>query len=151
MRSYIESYDRADSARARRFALVFMVMHFSGMQPFVNAGPMGSVIKPGIWTYSWWCSDVGWDPEHRSYLSSMFSPAASDVSSKSEPVLPPSPSWLTPAESERAQQEWDKLSQIGAAPMYFAPVVLDWARRIPTIPAYRRRCIISSVRPATVA
>ena len=38
MRSYIDQYDRADSAQARRFALVFMVMHFSGMQPFVNAG-----------------------------------------------------------------------------------------------------------------
>ena len=37
MRSYIEQYDHADSPQARRFALVFMVMHFSGMQPFVNA------------------------------------------------------------------------------------------------------------------
>ena len=158
MRSYIESYDRADSAQARRFALVFMVMHFSGMQPFVNAGPMGSVIKPGIWTYSWWCSGVGWDPEHRSYLSSMFSPAASDVPSTSEPALPPAPSWLTPSESERAQQEWDKLSQIGAAPMYFAAVVLDWAKAHPDDPrlpealhyfvrATRYGCVDKSIGP----
>jgi hypothetical protein len=158
IRSYIESYDHADSVEARRFALVFMLMHFSGMQPFVNAYAMGSVIKPGIWTYSWWCSDVGGDPEHRSYQSSMFSLAVSGVPSKSEATLPPAPSWLTPAENQRAQQEWQKLAKIGAAPLYFAPAVLDWAKLHPDDPrvpealhyfvrATRYGCVDKSIGP----
>ena len=131
MRPYIEQYERADSADARHFALVFMVMHFSGMQPFVNPGPMGSVITPGIWTYSWWCRDVGGDPEHPAYQNVMFSAAGAEGPSKSEVPIPPPPSWLTAEESARGKQEWQKLSQIGAAPMYFAPVVLSWAKTHP--------------------
>lgn len=159
MRSFIEQYDHADSAEARRFALVFMVMHFSGMQPFVNAGPMGSVIKPGIASYSsWWCYDVGGDQQQRSYQSAMFSPVVSGGPSKSEVALPPAPSWLTPAETARAQQEWRKLSVIGAAPMYFAPVVLSWAKAHPDDPrvpealhyfvrATRYGCVDKSIGP----
>ena len=69
MSSYIEQYDRADSAQARRFALVFMVMQFPEMQPFVNALGMSPLISPGISSGSWWCDDVGADQEHRSYQS----------------------------------------------------------------------------------
>jgi hypothetical protein len=134
VRSYIEQYDRADSPQARRFALVFMVMRFPGMQPFVNALGMGSVIRPGIWTYSWWCSDVGGNPEHPAYQNAMFSPAGSGAPSKSEVALPPAPSWLTSAERERGEREWRQLSAIGGAPMYFAPVVLDWAKTHPDDP-----------------
>jgi hypothetical protein len=133
MRSYIAQYDRADSAEARRFALVFMVMHFSALQPFVNAGALGSVIRPGIWTYSWWCYDVGAAQGQGPYGSVMFSPAPG-AQSKSEAAPPPPPSWLTPAERERAEREWHNLSEIGAAPMYFAPVVLGWAKTHPDDP-----------------
>ena len=154
MRSYIEQYDRADSAKARRFALVFMVMHFSALQPFINARALGSVIRPGIWTYSWWCYDIGADQE---FGSGIFSPGASGGSSKSDAELPPSPSWLTPAERERAQREWHMLSQIGAAPTYFATVVLGWAKVHPDDPrvpeslhyfvrATRYGCVDKSIR-----
>ena len=138
VRSYIEQYDRADSAQARRFALVFMVMRFPGMQPFVNAMGMGEVISKGtsnaISSGSWWCYDVGGNPEHPVYQNVMFSPAGSGAPSKSEVALPPAPSWLTSAERERGEREWRKLSAIGGAPMYFAPVVLDWAKTHPDDP-----------------
>jgi hypothetical protein len=157
MRSYIEQYDRADSAKARRFALVFMVMHFSALQPFINARALGSVIRPGIWTYSWWCYDIGADQEYGPNQGGIFSPGASGGSSKSDAALPPSPSWLTPAERERAQREWHMLSQIGAAPTYFATVVLGWAQVHPDDPrvpeslhyfvrATRYGCVDKSIR-----
>ena len=136
-RGYIEQYDRADSPQARRFSLVFMVMRFPGMQPFVNAMGMGEVISKGtsnaISSGSWWCYDVGGDQEHRVYQSAFWSDA-SGTQSKPKVALPPAPSWLTPAEREAGEREWRKLSAIGAAPMYFAPVVLDWAKTHPDDP-----------------
>lgn len=136
-RGYIEQYDHADSPQARRFALVFMVMRFPGMQPFVNAVGMGEVISKGtsnaISSGSWWCYDVGGDEGHRMYQSAFWS-EASGTQSKPKVALPPAPSWLTPAERETGEREWRKLSAIGAAPMYFAPVVLDWAKTHPDDP-----------------
>lgn len=57
-----------------------------------------------------------------------------------------------------AQQEWQKLSKIGAAPMYFAPVVLGWAKAHPDDPrvpealhyfvrATRYGCVDKSIGP----
>ena len=133
MRSYIEQYDRADSAQARRFALVFMVTQFPEMEPFVNALGMSPLVSPGISSGSWWCDDVGADQEHRSYQSAFWS-NASGTQSKPKVALPPAPSWLTPAEREAGEREWRKLSAIGAAPLYFAPAVLDWAKAHPDDP-----------------
>ena len=135
--SYVEQYDRADSPRARRFALVFMLMRFPGMQPFVNAMGMGDVIgketSDAISSGSWWCYDVGGDQEHRSYQSPFWSDA-SGAHSKPKLALPPAPSWLTPLEREAGEREWRKLSAIGPAPLYFAPAVLDWAKAHPDDP-----------------
>ncbi len=133
MRSYIEQYDRADSVQARRFALVFMVMQFPEMEPFVNALGMSPLVSPGISSGSWWCYDVGADQEHRSYQSAFWS-NASGTQSKPKVAVPPAPSWLTPAEREAGEREWRKLSAIGAAPLYFAPAVLDWAKAHPDDP-----------------
>ena len=133
MRSYIEQYGRADSAQARRFALVFMVMQFPEMEPFVNALGMSPLVSPGISSGSWWCDDVGADQEHRSYQSAFWY-NASGTQSKPNVALPPAPSWLTPAEREAGEREWRKLSAIGAAPLYFAPAVLDWAKAHPDDP-----------------
>jgi len=137
VRGYVEQYDRADSPRERRFALVFMVMRFPGMQPFVNALGMGEVIGKGtsdaISSGSWWCYDVGGDQEHRSYQSPFWSDA-SGAHSKPKLALPPAPAWLTPLEREAGEREWRKLSAIGPAPLYFAPAVLDWAKAHPDDP-----------------
>ncbi|MDR3746563.1 MAG: hypothetical protein P4M04_00140 [Acidobacteriota bacterium] len=161
VRSYIEQYDRADSAQARRFALVFMVMRFPGMEAFVNAMGMGEAISKGtsnaISSGSWWCYDVGADQQHSSYQSVLWSDA-SGTQSKAGVALPPAPLWLAPAEKERGEREWRKLSQIGAAPMYFAPTVLDWAKAHPDDPrvpealhyfvrATRYGCVDKSIGP----
>jgi hypothetical protein len=163
MQNYIEQYDKADSPAARKFAVVFMVMHFSGTQPFVNAGPMGSVITPGINSYaSWWCYDVGEAQEHRPDQRALWSAAGSgappsmtvgDVGGTAA-----SPAWVTPAELARAEKEHAKIAAIGAAPLYFAPVVLDWAKAYPDDPrvpealhyfvrASRFGCVDKSIGP----
>src|SRR5262249_14148597 len=70
LRTLIQGYEDADSPEARRFVLVFMIMQFPGMVPYVNAGPMGSTVASGFSSYdSWWCFDVGSDVEHRPYQS----------------------------------------------------------------------------------
>ena len=133
-RPYLEQFGRADTVEARRFALVFMVMHFAGMQPFVNAGPMGSVIAPGIHTGSaWWCYDVGQEQTSRAYQSAMFSQSASPLVASTTPSVA-APSWLATGERQRGAAEWKKLSTTGAAPLYFAPIVLNWAKQHPDDP-----------------
>ena len=64
---YLKAYDETDSPQARRFALAFMMMHFPAMQPFLNAGPLGSIEMPGISSGSWWCSDFGTGPHMDNY------------------------------------------------------------------------------------
>jgi len=130
-RPYLEQFDRAGSAEARRFALVFFVLHFAGMQPFVNAGPMGSVIAPGIHTGSaWWCYDMGQEQTSRAYQSAMYSQSATGLVASPKASVP-APSWLTAGDRQRGAEEWKKLSQTGAAPLYFAPIVLNWAKQHP--------------------
>ncbi len=138
-RSYLESYDQADSPAARQFALVFMVMHFAGMQPFLNSGAMGSVVRPGIDSYgTWWCYDVGSMQGHRPQQSSFWS-AAGSVPSISVQVgddenSAASPAWLSKSELAQGRKEAAQLTAIGAAPLYFARVVLDWAKAHPDDP-----------------
>jgi hypothetical protein len=135
-RSYLESYDHADTPTARKFALVFMLLHFSGMQPFVNAGAMGSVFRPGIDSYeSWWCYDVGSMQGHRPQQNYKWSAAGSNpsvsvqVGDEEKPAAPPS--WISRSELAQGRKEAAQLATIGAAPPYFAPVVLDWAKAHP--------------------
>jgi hypothetical protein len=137
-RGSIEQYDSADSPEARRFALVFMLMQFPGMQPFVNAGALGSVINPAFSSgAAWWCYDVGQSQPRSSYETVWYSPNLHGMQSNGADGAPPSvpaPSWLTAVERRIGEQQWRKLSAIGAAPAYFAPVVLNWAKAHPDDP-----------------
>lgn len=130
LRTPLEQYDQADSVESRRFALIFMVMQFPGMQPYVNAGSMGSVVKTGMSSYeSWWCYDVGGNLERRPFQNPTYpnneSPPPPDV---------PAPRWLSASEREQAAKEWKKLYSIGDAPTYFSAPVLDWAKKHPDDP-----------------
>jgi len=137
-RSYIEAYDHADSAAARKFAVVYMLLHFSGLQPFVNSGALGSVIRPGIDSYgAWWCYDVGGMQEHRPYQNYMWPAAGSTPSTAVEVGTgehPARPAWIPKADLAEGRKQAARIAAIGAAPLYFAPVVLDWAKAHPDDP-----------------
>ncbi len=157
-RRYLEQFEQAGSAEARRFALVFMLLHFAGMQPFVNAGPMGSVIAPGIHTTeAWWCYDIGQQQTSRAYQSPMYSQSTTELVASPTPSIP-APSWLAAGDRTRGAEEWKKLSQMGTAPLYFAPVVLSWAKQHPEdarvpealhyfVRASRYGCVDKSIGP----
>jgi hypothetical protein len=137
-RPFVEKFDEADSAAARRFALVYMLLQFPGMQPFVNAAAMGSVMRSGIDSYgSWWCYDVGSMQEHRPYQSTMWSYGGSQpdtvVTVGAENSIT-APGWLSKAELAQGRREAERVGSIGAAPLYFAPVVMDWAKTHPDDP-----------------
>ena len=162
-RPYIEAYDRADSAAARKFAVVYMLVHFSGLQPFVNAGAFGSVIRPGIDSYvSWWCYDVGSMQEHRPNQNYAYSAAGStpsvtvEVGAGEHPATPPT--WIPKAVLAEGQKQAASIAAIGPAPLYFAPVVLGWAKAHPDDPripealhyfvrATRYGCVDKSIGP----
>ena len=138
-RPYIDAYDQAGSPPARKFAVVYMLVHFSGLQPFVNAGALGSVLRPGIDSYvSWWCYDVGSMLEHRPYQNHAYSAAGStpsatvEVGAGEHPAAPPP--WIPKADLAEGQKQAARITAIGAAPLYFAPVVLDWAKAHPDDP-----------------
>jgi tetratricopeptide (TPR) repeat protein len=162
-RPYIETHDRADSAAARKFAVVYMLVHFSGLQPFVNAGAFGSVIRPGIDSYvSWWCYDVGSMQEHRPNQNYAYSAAGStpsvtvEVGAGEHPATPPT--WIPKAVLAEGQKQAASIAAIGPAPLYFAPVVLGWAKAHPDDPrvpealhyfvrATRYGCVDKSIGP----
>ncbi len=132
---YIKAYDEAGSREARRFALAFMVMHFPEMQPFVNAGPLGSIESPGIGSGSWWCGDVG-TGENMDNSVMPLEPKQAWRNQTQPTVAPPPtyPPFLTNAQRARARQELDRLLATRAAPLYFANSVLPWAKAHPQDP-----------------
>ena len=70
--------------------------------------------------------------EHRPYQSSMWTAAGSipdvsvDVGKRNESAAPPA--WIPKAELEEGQKQAARLATIGPAPLYFARIVLDWAK-----------------------
>jgi hypothetical protein len=162
-RPYIEAYDQADSPAARKFAVVYMLIHFAGLQPFVNAGAMGSVVRSSIDSYgSWWCYDVGMDQERRPYQSSMWSAPGSvpdmtvEVGKRDSETN--APGWIPKADLAEGRKQAAKLVAIGPAPLYLARVVLDWSKAHPDDPrvpealhyfvrATRYGCVDKSIGP----
>jgi hypothetical protein len=138
LRSYLEDYDRSASFEARQFAIVFMLLHYPGMQPFIDAEALGSPLAPGIDSYSsWWCKDVGLNQEggndeKASNQGALFDSVTGNPVSPSPKPNPPL--FLTAEERSQAHKEWTQLAEIGAAPNYFAPVVLNWAKTHPDDP-----------------
>jgi hypothetical protein len=144
---YMNAYAAANDADSRQFAAVFVVLHFPGMRPYVNAGVLRTtpLAKIDDFRDNWWCEDVGgrigvpnFDNElYSGNYTQQTSAGAANTSANGASSTPPknpeppSPGFFSSDQRTQANDEWTRLSQIGTAPNYFGKVVLGWAKAHP--------------------
>jgi hypothetical protein len=130
---YVSAYDAATDPAARDFAAAFTILHFPGMDPYVNGGMLRQTAIAQIDSYrqNWWAQDMITGSGGVVY-GSICSPwseyrdrTPADIPSGPNPS---SPGFLTPDERTLADTQWKQLKQVGPAPNYFGRVVLDWAK-----------------------
>lgn len=136
LKTDMDRYRAAASAEAKRFSAVFTILRNPGMRPHLDAGEGRSSYKgeEPLNTLddlrdNWWCHDVGAD-----IGSPAFAKVWRDTTPGGEPPVytgPPFPAFLTAVQRAAATREWQRLSQIGAAPNYLAAEAVRWARAHP--------------------
>jgi hypothetical protein len=132
----LKSYLDADDS-SRRFAAVFLILHRPELHPYISAG-IGRETPPGhmdSFHDNWWCSfapaqeNDGWGNYFSKY-SQMNSPLLALYSGKK----PFSPGFLTSAEKNAAESEWNLSAKFANAPDWLATQVLDFAKSHPNDP-----------------
>jgi tetratricopeptide (TPR) repeat protein len=133
---YVSIYDAATDPAARDFAGAFALLHFPGMNPYVNGGMLRQtpIAQIDSFRQNWWAQDMSTD-SGGIVFGAICSPW-SDYRDQTPAYVPPaqnpaSPAFLTADERTLADTQWKQLKQVGPAPNYFGRVVLDWAKDHP--------------------
>ena len=127
MKTALAEYERAPAGEARKFAAVFLMLHFPGVQIDVRTGPLRSTPIGVIDSFrdNWWSSAN----ESPNYYDA--APGAVANGSPLESIYPDrkihAPDFLTADELAMAESEWKKISAEPAA-NYFGAIVLSWAK-----------------------
>jgi hypothetical protein len=135
---WLKSYAAAQGAEEKWHAALFMILHFPGFRPYVNAG-MPRETAPGkidSFRDNWWCVDVGADVSTTNYAQNdeEWGSIPRNLNLKGNPNSPGYPAFLTAAQVQSAGSEWKELSAVGTGPNYLTREVLRWARLNPTDP-----------------
>ncbi|HEV8718713.1 MAG TPA: hypothetical protein VGX03_38575 [Candidatus Binatia bacterium] len=130
----LEASLTADSGEARKFAAVFLMLHFPGIRPYVGSGVSRLTPLEQIDGYrdNWWCSFT--EPSELDTLNFLrFNriPAITAGNDLGRTAASPavSPDFLDQGPQKTAEKEWQRLTGLGAAPDYFARLVIDWAQK----------------------
>jgi hypothetical protein len=154
LKSATANYQAATTRDARRFAIVFTLLHFPGVRPWVIAGLQRteSPMKIDNFRDNWWCSALRPDPKiydydetRRSVLPRLV--AKDEKQSAAQPVTSPAggpqrrlklpsppPPFLSVAERKRVAAERAALNAMGAAPTFLASETINWAKAHPDDP-----------------
>lgn len=130
MKAALEEVERAPSGGARRFAAVFMMLHFPGVQIEVRSGPFRPTHLGEIDSFrdNWWGSET----ESPNYYGAK--PGTIANGSPLNSVYPDqkihAPDFLKADELSAAVSEWKRVSA-EPAPNYFGEIVLNWAKQHP--------------------
>lgn len=132
----MNAYLGAENSDARRFAAVFLILHFPGLRPTIESGmgregqmytndtknPLLGVIDN--FRNNWWCELKQANLGEMNYSSGYEDP--------SRPKQQPIPlSFLSTEQQQQAAREWKELTELGAGPNYLTQQVIAWARQHP--------------------
>ena len=125
-RDLMEAYTKANEAD-QHYAGLFVILHYPGMRPYVNAGAARIEELEKIEDYrdNWWCTEVGHEVSDR-----VHEIPAGFVQQKS----PFSPAFLSTAELAAGASDWQKLASLSTAPYYLTQETLQWAKERPEDP-----------------
>jgi tetratricopeptide (TPR) repeat protein len=134
MKEPMEGY-LAAKPEDRKQAALFVVLHFPGVRPYVNAGvaratPMGEIDN---YRDNWWCADVGAEIGQVNYgkSESSWSKGQKYAVPKDAPGYP---AFLTAEQVKSAGSEWETLVASGAGANYLTRQTLAWAQAQPQDP-----------------
>jgi hypothetical protein len=117
-----DSYLSSSTPEARKFAAVFLMLHFSSANPNATWGPLAS---DGYGDDSgWW-----WGAKP---VAGTIQMGMGDADSNN--VKPIKPLFLTAAQRQEAKAQLARLEKVETAPNYFAKVVLPYAKAHPDDP-----------------
>jgi len=132
----LAAYAKAPDAAARRFTAALLMLRVPGLRPYVvqGVGRETPVARLDNFRDNWWCAPrLPGKDEFR-----MLPPGLSEMLQTGGPlkVLYPggkvdSPGFLTAAQKEEAEKEWQRISTCGTGPNYLAAQVLEWAKAHP--------------------
>lgn len=139
----LAEYGSAKTSGERRFAAVFLILHFPGMRPFVAAGLARSSFNGpeqlgDIDSYrdNWWCP-MG-PPSKNAPLSTNFYSMYVNLSGPLRDIYPkgkiPPPDFLTENERTAVGKESAMLRALPCAPSWLAQQTLVWAKVHPEDP-----------------
>jgi hypothetical protein len=132
----MKEYLAAQGGDARRFAAVYLILHFPGLRPTIESGigregqmyttdtkkPLLEVIDN--FRNNWWCDLKNAKFGETSYLWSY----QDGQRPKRQPVTLP---FLTVEQQHQAAHEWKQVEELGEGPNFLATAVIAWARQHP--------------------
>jgi hypothetical protein len=136
----LDAYLKADKDEARKFAAVLLILRFPGTRPYIGAGVSRLTPLEEIDGYrdNWWCSFAapGKLNTHNFLKLNSIPPEVSDSSPTriAGATAPQFLDFLDQAQQKIAAEEWQQLSNLGAAPSYLSWHVIDWAQKHPDDP-----------------
>ena len=129
----LQAYVDAKDPNSRRFAAVFLMLHFPGLRPYVQTG-FGRLTPTGKLDNlrdNWWCPLQGWKDTPDYYK------VASTLPEHLHLLYPdgaPKAQFLSTDQQARGQAEWKRLSETPPAPEYLAAQTVKWVRNNPEDP-----------------
>jgi len=125
LRRDLQSYARAATADAKRFAAVYLILRQPGLRPHVESGVGRSTELNRIDDFrdNWWCTTAS--------STAQASSAPADKVSRARLVAP---KFLTTDQVRLAEAERARLIKLAAAPNFLGEQVIEWARRYPADP-----------------
>jgi hypothetical protein len=124
VKEFLDTYQKATTPDARRFAGAFLTLKFPGLRPFVSAGVGRSTAVDDVDSYrdNYWCTDPP-APQNGS--------PSEDAQGKPKSVA--APDFLKTAQTLAARQ-YAALQAFGPGPNYLCRVSIEWAQKNPTDP-----------------
>jgi tetratricopeptide (TPR) repeat protein len=143
LKERLDAYTSAKNAAARKFAAVFLILHFPAMRPFVNAGEFrvsynGAEKLADIDPFrdNWWCL-MGPPPKSAQWQWNYYA-MYTKLSAPLRQIYPDgkvsSPAFLNTSDRAAAAKEWDALGSLPAAPSWLGRETLAWASAHPSDP-----------------
>jgi hypothetical protein len=130
MKAALEQYDQAPDTQEKKFAAIFVMLHFPGVQIEVHAGALRGMAASELDSFrdNWWgaaADSPGFGGAKPGTLANGSPLSAVYPDQKLRPS-----SFVNADEEAAALEQWKEISR-APAPNFFASVVLDWAKAHP--------------------
>jgi hypothetical protein len=116
----------------KKYAALFVILHFPGMRPYVNLGTPRQAELEKIDSYrdNWWCADLG-----AKAVTNFEKAEVREIDNPDKPGLPkdapPYPSFVSAEQARAAQREWQKLARSNSGDIFLTQQTLKWAEDRP--------------------